>query len=214
MSLFENIDCIEGMKRFPDNHFDLAIVDPPYGIGDFLPSSQISNGKRKKRTAPAINWNNKIPKDEYFKELERVSKRQIIFGANYYNCFLKGGALIWYKGKTQNFFSQCEIASLSFQQKIDYVHINWQNGFSRKNYEKNYLQIHPCQKPIALYRWLLQNYAKEGDLILDTHVGSASSLIACEVEGFDYVGFELDKDYYEAAQKRMKDHRAQLRMAM
>jgi len=97
--------------------------------------------------------------------------------------------------------SQCEIASLSFQQKVDYVHIDWQSGFARRIYEKEYFPIHPSQKPIKLYRWLLQNYAQPGDIILDTHVGSASSLIACEMEGFKYVGFEIDKEYYEAACK-------------
>jgi len=212
MREFHNMDCMEGMKNYSDNHFDLAIVDPPYGIGNFNPTTILKNKKRIKVKSLPVTWNNETPGEEYFTELKRISKKQIIFGANYYNCFEKGGALIWYKGKKQDIFSKCEIVSLSFQQKVDYIEIQWQSGWSRNSREKNYNGIHPTQKPIKLYQWLLQNYATKGDLILDTHVGSASSLIACEMEGFDCVGFELDKDYYQAAQERLSNFRNQLNM--
>jgi len=128
MRLFENIDCMEGMKRYPDKYFELAIVDPPYGIGDFNIKTRLENGKRITTNALPVTWNNEQPPKEYFDELLRVSKNQIIWGANYYNCFTKGGCLVWHKGSIQELFSQCEIASLSFQQKVDYVFIQWQSG--------------------------------------------------------------------------------------
>lgn len=213
--IFENIDCMEGMKKYSDDYFDLAIVDPPYGIGVFTCVYRTNNNGKRVKILPKnysddYTWNNKIPDKEYFTELYRVSKKQIIWGANYYNCFTKGGALVWYKGKTTETVSHCEIASLSFQQKVDYVEINWQSGFYREMKEGK--PIHPCQKPIKLYEWILYNYAKEGYKILDTHVGSASSLIACERMGYDYVGFELDKKYYEDACKRIKEDRIQTKL--
>jgi site-specific DNA-methyltransferase (adenine-specific) len=131
-----NLDCMEGMKDFPDKFFDLAIVDPPYGIGDFNIKTRLRNGKRIKTNSLPVYWNEKIPHNEYFNELKRISKQRIIWGANYYNCFENGkGALIWHKGSIQSLFSQCEIASLSFQQKVDYVHIQWQSGFVRNSYD-------------------------------------------------------------------------------
>ena len=201
---FENCDCMELMARYPDKHFDLAIVDPPYGIGNFSPISG-SVGTKCSGNKWDIKWNNKVPKKKYFKEIIRISKNRIIWGANYYNCFENGnGAIIWHKGNINPQFSQCEIASLSFQKKVDYYFQNWQGG---GNWHHD--NIHPCQKPIALYKWLLTKYAKPGWLILDTHVGSASSLIACEDLGFDYVGCELDADYYRAACERIENYRAQ-----
>ena len=182
-----------------DNEFDLAIVDPPYGIGDFL-----SDNTRQK---PVV-WNDSIPDNKYFSELYRISKKQIIWGANFYNCF-NGGALVWFKGEQSKTVSACEIASLSFQNKVDYIHINWQSGFYREMIENI---IHACQKPIALYRWLLQNYTKPNDTILDTHVGSGSSIIACLEEGFDITGYEIDKDYYDSAIKRIDIYESQIKI--
>jgi len=148
-------------------------------------------------------WNDTIPKFDYFKELKRVSKRSIIWGANYYNVFNKGGALVWYKNPGFiSQLSQCEIAALSWKKQIDYVHIKKLTGFLAP-----IKYIHPCEKPIALYKWLLKNYAKEGNIILDTHVGSASSLIACIDLEYKYIGFELDKDYYNDAVKRIENHK-------
>ncbi len=194
------------MQKMNDNEFNLAIVDPPYGIGQF---SRISNSgsykkpysgnKIKYEYASDSKWNNEIPSVEYFNELLRASKRQIIWGANYYNCFnKKGGAVVWYKSPgliTQQ--SQCEIASLSWKKQIDYIHLKKLNGFVAP-----YIYIHPCEKPIKLYKWLLKNYAKEGDTILDTHVGSGSHRIACWEMGFPFEGYEIDKDYWEAQEKR------------
>jgi len=152
---------MEAMKEMSDNQFDLAIVDPPYGIGNFVQQTGNKRGKK-------VNWNDKIPNTEYFTELERVSKEQIIWGANYYNCFNnKGGAIIWNKGvKRETNFSVCEIASYSRLKRVDYIEIKWQN------LNRDEKTIHPCQKPVKLYEWLLMNYAKEGDKILDTHLGS------------------------------------------
>ena len=189
-------DCMDGMAQMPDNYVDLAIVDPPYGIGNFIHTT----GPRPSKDFTAVQWNDATPPLEYFEELRRISKNQIIWGANYYNCFTTGGAIIWYKGSTAKKQSACEIASHTFYAKTDNIHINWQSGFYRRMYEDI---IHPCQKPAKLYKWLLQNYAKPGDLILDTHVGSGSSIIACIDMGFDYIGYEIDADYYEAMQDRI-----------
>ncbi len=194
---------MEGMKEYPDKFFDLAIVDPPYGIGDFSMQTSGGNNGRKVKHIWNYSWNDFRPSPSYFIELIRISKNQIIWGANYYNCFpSNGGAIIWNKNNKHPNMSKCEIASCSFHKKVEYVEINGL-GFLKKN-----PSLHPCEKPIALYRWLLENYAKPGDKLLDTHVGSASSLIACEALGFEYVGFEIDKDYYEAAKKRLETWRS------
>ncbi len=201
-----NMDCMDGMKQYPDKYFDLAIVDPPYGIGDvFIPVSTGSKPCKIQRTHKLMDWDNEIPSQEYFSELKRVSKNQIIWGANYFNCFDKGGALVWYKNNGAPTLSQCEIASLSFKKSVDYVFIQVLGGFVQKD-----KPIHPTQKPIKLYDWLLHNYAKEGDKILDTHLGSGSSRIACDKAGFNFVGFELDKDYFDAQEKRFKQYKSQL----
>ena len=188
-----NMDCMELMQRYPDNYFDLAIVDPPYGIGNFV---QISGNKRGKK----VTWNNDIPPEEYFLELKRVSKNRIIWGANYYNCFEKdNGAIVWNKFiPHQVKFSKAEIASCTLHKRVELINLKWQN------IHRNEKTIHPCQKPIALYRWLLENYAKEGDKILDTHLGSGSSALAAYQLGYDFVGCELDKDYFQAMEKRVK----------
>jgi site-specific DNA-methyltransferase (adenine-specific) len=201
-----NIDCMEYMATLPDNAFDLAVVDPPYGIGDvFIPVSTGVKPCKIERTHKVMDWDNEIPTPKYFIELKRVSKKQIIWGANYFNCFNNGGALIWYKNNGAPTLSQCEIASLSFKKSVDYVFIQVLGGFVQKD-----KPIHPTQKPVALYKWLLHNYAKQGDKILDTHLGSGSSSIAAHNMGFDFVGCELDKDYYDAACKRFKEQTKQL----
>jgi site-specific DNA-methyltransferase (adenine-specific) len=195
-----NMDCMEGMKDIPDKYFELAIVDPPYGIGNFVQTSGNVRGT-------SVEWNNNIPSAEYFKELERVSKERIIWGANYYNCFNnKGGAIVWWKHvPPESNLSECEIASYSRLKRVAFIDLKWQN------INRNEVTIHPCQKPVALYKHLLKNYAKQGDKILDTHVGSGSSLIACYDMKFDYMGFEIDEEYYTAAQQRIESAMAQLR---
>ena len=187
------IACMEYMKDIPDKHFDLAIVDPPYGIGDFSQSDSTEK----------VIWNNNIPDGEYFIELIRISKKRIIWGANYYNCFENGnGAVIWYKNIGHPSMSHCEIASVSGQKKVDYIHINWSGGIRKQQNDF----CHPCQKPVALYKWLLTNYAKPGQTIFDSHVGSGSSRIACHDMGFDFIGCELDPDYWQAQEDRYNNH--------
>ena len=202
-----NIDCMEYMKTVPDKYFDLAIVDPPYGIGDtFIGFSTGAVSGKLERTHKETKWDDAIPTAEYFAELKRVSKNQIVWGANYFNCFSNsGGALVWYKNRGGNTLSQCEIASISAQKKVDYLELQILTGFC-----SNEDRIHPTQKPVALYKWLIKNYAKPEMKILDTHGGSFSSAIACYDFGtVEYVGCELDKDYYDAAVKRFNYHKSQ-----
>lgn len=195
-------DCMEGMKRFPDGYFDLAIVDPPYGIekGSHATSSVKKYG--------GLDFaNDKKPEKKYFDELFRVSKNQIIWGYNHLSDMLPSTKefIFWYKHQTVDTYADGELAWTSFKKTakcFDYPFY----GFVNREEDR----IHPTQKPIALYEWLLTRYAKPGYRILDTHVGSASSLIACERMGFDYVGFELNPEFYERAQKRMEQHRNQI----
>ena len=191
---FHNMDCMEGMKEIPDKYFDLAIVDPPYGIG--ISKNPVRQAHKKKQ------WDNNVPPSEYFKELARVSKEQIIWGGNYFDLPATQNYIIWDKRQPHDFsLAMCELAWCSIQKPIKMF------SYSVLK-EKN--KIHPTQKPAALYHWLLNNYAKEGDKILDTHVGSASSLIACHDLKFEYLGFELDEDYYNTATERIKKHIAQV----
>ena len=199
-----NEDCMAGMARYPDKHFDLAIVDPPYGLGDKLLKGG-KNGKIVKigKQYEKTKWIDVAPDDSYFNELFRVSKNQIIWGGNYFNLPPTRGIISWDKnlGSPHN-FSHFELAWTSFDCIARRIII------SSNNQER----FHPTQKPAKLYKWLLKNYAKPGDKILDTHVGSASSLIACHDMGFDAVGFELDPDYYKASKQRLDDVMAQLRL--
>ena len=199
-----NMDCMEAMKQFSDKYFELAIVDPPYGIG-----INHNMGRRKgckHSDYKKVNWDNEIPTAKYFKELYRVSQNQIIWGANYYSMPPTKSFIVWRKPhiSEQMSFSMLEYAWSSFD-KTAKEWIGMSNEEDR---------IHPTQKPVALYKWLLMNYAKQGDKILDTHVGSASSLLACYDMGFDYIGFEIDKDYFEMAQKRIEENKAQVRFEL
>ncbi len=206
-----NIDCMEYMNGLGDNAFDLAIVDPPYGIGDF-------NNTASKKYHKKITWNDEVPTDRYFKELARVSKNQIIWGANYYGFPLGVGVIVHDKtggGKRgmPKELSTCDIASHSFGINQKIFHYMWCGNVSEKGIDwKNTNKIHPCMKPIELYEWLLSNYAKEGDRILDTHGGSMSSAIAAHYGGFDMVLCELDKDYFEAGKARFENETRQIGM--
>ena len=197
-----NDDCMVGMARYPDKHFDLAIVDPPYGASDAIGivNGKSHNAKRKDYQL----FDNQKPPAEYFKELERVSRHQIIWGGNFFG--LIGGYICWHKHGTV--FGEAELAYCSKMQSIKIFDFAW-NGMIQADMKNKEHRIHPTQKPVALYKWILKNYAKQGDLILDTHVGSASSLIACHDMGFDAVGFELDLDYYKASKQRLDDFMAQ-----
>jgi site-specific DNA-methyltransferase (adenine-specific) len=200
-----NEDNIELMGRYEDNHFDLAIVDPPYGIGE-------SGGKYRRGKSKHIkkNWDNEVPSKEYFTELQRVSKNQIIWGANYFQLPPSMGYVCWDKKLDNSDFSDFELAYTSFNRGAKIFRYS-KNGGSRTPAALADI-IHPTQKPVKLYEWLLMNYAKEGDKILDTHVGSMSIALACHNLGFDLTACELDKEYYNAGMKRLKQHQAQLRI--
>jgi len=208
---FYNMDCMEGMKQFPDNYFDLAIVDPPYFKGvankNFY-GADISKTGVKRLSSSSNKWDINIPDINYYIELKRISKHQIIWGCNYYDFHQPCGRIIWDKKNDTSTFSNCEIASTDLINSVKIFRYKW-NGMLQENMRNKEVRIHPTQKPIALYTWLLNNYAKQGDKILDTHVGSASSLIACHKSGFDYVGFELDREYFDMATKRLNEEKAQ-----
>ena len=206
---FYNMDCMEGMKGFPDKYFDLAIVDPPYGINADKGTGGFGIAKARHYEG---EWDNSAPNADYFNELFRVSKNQIIWGGQYMIRNLKPATkwLVWDKvgeGKFQNPYSKCELAWCSFDGVVDKF-VCYQMGFISGDKSE---RIHPTQKPVALYKWILKNYAKAGDKILDTHVGSASSLIACYDMGFEYVGFEIDPEYYKQATERLEAVKAQIR---
>jgi len=187
-------DCMDYMATLPDNAFELAIVDPPYGIG--ISSNPVRQAHKKK------TWDNNIPSEAYFLEVMRVSANQIIWGGNYFDLPPSQGFVIWDKKQPQDFsLAMCEYAWSSIQSPAKMFRYSVLMGGEK---------IHPTQKPVALYRWLLHNYAKQGDRILDTHLGSGSSAIACHGMGFDMVGIELDEDYYTASVKRFKQQTAQL----
>ena len=203
---FYNMDCLEGMKQFPDKHFELAIIDPPYGININMNMGR-KKGQEKKHQEK--DWDSSIPNQEYFDELFRISQNQIIWGGNYFPLPLTKSWIFWDKEVPKGVsFADGELAWTSFDKTLVKARIPY-SGFQGMD---DGGKIHPTQKPVALYKWLLMNYAKQGDKILDTHVGSASSLIACYDMGFDYVGFELDEDYYKSACERIEENKAQFRM--
>lgn len=197
-----NCDCIDYMKKIEDDAFDLAIVDPPYGLSK---GSSNGGGKLKNRTFNTGNiadrWDSK-PNGNYFDELFRVSKNQIIWGGNYFNLPPTRGIICWDKVQPWENFSQIEYAWTSFSNPAKLFRFNNKTGG----------KIHPTQKPIDLYRWLLQTYAEEDDRILDTHLGSGSIAIACDMEGFELTGCEIDEEYYDAMIGRFNKHKKQDRI--
>lgn len=211
-----NEDCMEVMKRYPDKYFDLAVVDPPYGIGEYGQRNMYGDRKTKKWKNPKSQIyksfdDSKPPDLNYWEQLFRISKNQIVWGANYYTNFLfpSKGWIVWdKKADIKEHLSMCELAWSSFDKKCNKFEYLWA-GFKKKHPIK---RIHPTEKPIALYDWILLNYAKPGDKILDTHLGSGSSRIAAHKAGFDFVGCELDKDYFDAQEKRFKEYSAQLKL--
>lgn len=212
-----NIDCMEGMKLIPDKYFDLAIVYPPYFTG---PNKRKFYGRninklkiRRKNYEPIESWD--IPSKEYFEELKRVSKNQIVWGINYFDYYLGPGLIIWDKVNGESTFSDCEVAYCSMHNKTKMFRYMWNGMMQGKSISeghimqgdksRNEVRIHPTQKPVNLYKWILLNYAKQGDKILDTHVGSASSLVACYEMGYEFLGFEKDKNMFHLANKRLID---------
>lgn len=218
---YYNMDCMEGMKEFSDKYFDLAIVDPPYFSG---PEKRNYYGRTVSPIGvrwyykPSDEWS--IPEKEYFDELIRVSKNQIVWGCNYFDYNFGSGRIIWDKCNQGSDFSDCEIAYCSMHDSVRLFRYMWNGMMQGKSISEGWIQqgnkalnekrIHPTQKPVALYEWLLQKYTKFGDKILDTHVGSASSLIACHRMRHDFVGFEKDPHYYDLSKGRLDEERAQM----
>jgi len=202
-----NEDNMELMARYPDKYFDLAIVDPPYGIGIDGQKESFKKGSQIRKKHDFKNWDNEIPKDDYFQELFRVSKNQIIWGGNYFTEYLKPtkGWIFWYKGQQDLTMSDGEMAWTSIKTVTRMVNIHRTHLWQEK-------PDHPTQKPSKLYKWLLDKYAKEGDKILDTHLGSGSIAIACHDYKFDLIACELDKEYYDKAMERINNHMAQQKL--
>ena len=203
-----NEDNMALMARYPDNYFELAIVDPLYGGNDAIETNKsLSVNKAANRTDYKV-FDNIAPSSDYFNELKRVSKNQIIWGVNFYNNYdLSGGRLCWDKKGTA--FGRAELAYLSMTKSVNVCEITW-NGMIQGDMKNKEKRIHPTQKPVKLYEWLLMNYAKEGDKILDTHLGSGSIALACRNLGFDLTACELDEDYYNDAIKRIETHKKQI----
>ena len=208
-----NCDCMDLMREYPDNHFELAIVDPPYGIRQDGYRENNRSKLAQSRNYHKALWDQPRPDGQYFAELFRVSKNQIIWGANNYPEFLKQSPcwLVWDKDNSGH-FADCELAFGSFQTAVRKFKYRW-NGMLQQDMTNKEDRIHPTQKPVALYKWLLQNYAKEGDKILDTHMGSGSIAIACHYMGFNLTACELDEDYFNAACERIERETAQTEMA-
>ncbi len=206
-----NCDCMQLLKETPDKYYELAIVDPPYGIG--ADKSNNNAGSREKNNGwkayKETDWDNEIPKKEYWAELFRISKNQIVWGGNYMTEFLKPsmGWVIWDKGQRDFSLADGEMAWTSFDKAMRIFTYSRGKHLADKNKEGG--GIHPTQKPVALYKWLLKNYAKEGDKILDTHCGSGSIAIATHYMGFSLTACELDKEYFDSAVERITNQTRQ-----
>jgi len=215
-------DCVKALKRYPDNHFDLAIVDPPYGIGADKAQNNAAlsrikaEGKSKAgrgwKLYHETDWDNETPTAEYWAELFRVSKNQIVWGGNYFTEYLPPsmGWILWDKGQRDFSLADGELAWTSFNKALRIFEMSRGKALAKNNEQGG--RFHPTQKPEMLYDWILKNYAKEGNLILDTHLGSGSSRIAAYKGGFNFVGFEIDQEYYEKQEKRFNDFKSQLRL--
>ena len=224
-------DCLEAMLAMPDNSYELAIVDPPYGlkIAKAKPK-KINNYKGKTLQGGKVNvirsnytpkdWDNNAPYELYFSELQRISKNQIIWGGNYFNLPPTKGIIVWNKFNQLPTYADGEMAWTSFDKPLKILHYLW-DGFKQGqniglnpkphgNHELKEKRIHPTQKPVKLYEWLLDNYAKEGDSILDTHLGSGSIALACHNRGYSLDAYEIDEEYYNAATERLRIHQSQL----
>jgi len=203
-----NEDNMELMARYPDNYFDLAIVDPPYGLGiDGQKKSINKNPKHNRKSHTQKKWDSSIPSKEYFNELKRVSKNQIIWGGNYFTEFLQPTKawIFWYKGQNDLTMSDGEMAWTSLNSVTRQIQINRASLISQNTF-------HPTEKPYKLYKWILDKYAKENYKILDTHLGSGSIAIACHDYGFELTACELDSEYYEKAIQRIKNHTNQQKL--
>ena len=219
-SIVYNEDCVKGMKRYPDKHFELAIVDPPYGIGADKAQNNAAlsrikaEGKSKAgrgwKLYQKTDWDNETPTSEYWAELFRVSKNQIVWGGNYFTEYLQPsmGWILWDKGQRDFSLADGELAWTSFNKALRIFEMSRGKALAKNNEQGG--RFHPTQKPEMLYDWILQKYAKQGDKILDTHLGSGSSRISAYKNGFDFTAFELDKDYFIAQEKRFNNFKSQL----
>lgn len=197
-----NIDCMEYMRTLPDNYFQLAIADPPYGIG--ATKMNLGNGHRKIYRGEN-DWDCQAPDAEWFDELRRISENQILWGANHYISHIpidSSAWIVWDKGTGDNSFADCELAWTSFKKPVRKYFQSWVGGNAKEKFDSD--RIHPTQKPVALYAWILHNYAKSGGVIFDPMMGSQSSRIAAYKMGFDYVGCELDKEYFDNGNERFE----------
>ena len=212
MVTIHNKDCMEAMREMSDNEFDLAIVDPPYGIGEDGKKNHSRDGKAKPTLYTPKNWDSKAPDKDFFIQVKRVSKNQIIWGANHFIENIPNANssswIVWDKDNTGD-FADCELAYTSYISAVRKYKFRW-NGMLQQDMKNKEHRIHPTQKPVKLYEWLLMNYSKKGNTILDTHLGSGSIAIACHNLGYDLTGYEIDTDYYNSALKRYKDHIKQL----
>jgi len=208
-----NEDCMLGMAKFPDKFFDLAIVDPQYGIKESSYRKTISKCAATKKKYNTSLWKQKKPDLNYFTELFRVSKNQVIWGGNYFTKNLSESRcwVVWDKETQDSNFADIELAWTSFNESAKLFKFAW-NGMIQGNMKDKEVRIHPTQKPITLYKWLLKNYAKEGNKIIDTHLGSQSSRIACWDGGFDFWGWEIDKGYFNEGNKRFENYKVQLKL--
>ena len=209
-----NRDCVEAMKEYPDNYFDLAVVDPPYGIDINNQSQGKGGGVARKIDYTKKDWDKTAPEIIYFNELRRVSKNQIIWGANHFISKLPYDSscwIVWDKDNGETDFADCELAWTSFKTAVRRFKWTWA-GMRQQNMKNKEERIHPTQKPVKLYEWIFKNYTNEGDKILDTHLGSGSSRIAANKAGLDFVGCELDKEYFDAAEKRYQQFISQVRL--
>lgn len=228
MNVAYNRNCMDAMREMPDAYFDLAVVDPPYGRGEHGGRNRGKYVAQKNGTKVYVNdggykrknWDNSPPGAEYFKELARVTKQQIIWGVNYFPLSFGPGRIVWDKCNGASDQSDCEIAYNSMTERVDLFRFMWAGMMQGKsisaghimqgNKKLNEKRIHPTQKPVALYTWVFQKFAKRGDKILDTHLGSGSSRIAAWDLGLDFVGFEIDREYFDAQEQRFREHTAQM----
>jgi site-specific DNA-methyltransferase (adenine-specific) len=207
-------DCVQLMKGYADNYFDLAVVDPPYGINADQKRGDTGRNKHIKQKDYHIgNWDNQIPDENYFNELMRVSKHQIIWGGNYFLDYLKNTScmIVWDKVNGDNLYADCELAWTSFDSAVRKVKFKW-HGFLQGNMADKEERIHPTQKPVYLYEWIFKTYAAEGMKILDTHLGSGSSRIAADKNKLEFVGMENDLVHFNDSEKRFKQYKSQLRI--
>jgi site-specific DNA-methyltransferase (adenine-specific) len=207
-------DCIQLMKQFNDKEFDLAVVDVPYGIGESLNDNKSRSKLGKSKAYTKKDWDLSAPEKEYFNELQRISKNQIVWGANHFISRLPIDSscwIVWDKQNGQNDFADCELAWTSFKTAVRKFEYRW-HGMLQGNMKEKEIRIHPTQKPVALYDWIFKMYATEGMKIIDTHLGSGSSRISADKAKLDFTGIEIDKEYYDLQEKRFNDYKSQLRL--